>query len=645
MIICLFKRKIGYFEAPKQIAMKHIVYQVLFLTVMGIACSAQESQSLFMPVEFKKAYEKGTRKMNGTVSPTYWQNHSVYKIRASVDPYKKLLTGSAQITYYNNSPDTIRRPTFHAYHDYYKANSKRAGFFSAGSFPETDGMVIEQIEADGKVYDLKDNNQVVHNGTNYILTVNKGVPPGGQIQLSINWHYTIPGEGFERSGAIDSTSMFIAYWYPEMSVLDDIDGWDRIIYDAATEFYHDYSDYSVEITAPDNFTLWASVAPDNPTEVYQAGTLEKLAKAKNSTEGVAIISAAELPQKSSGKTLTWKYTAKNFPDFSFGLSDHFLWDAGVYKDKYGEYLINSAYPPDHKAFASVLKTIGGALKIFHTEFPAYPFPFKHYTIFNGLRGGGMEFPGMANDESYSGEDFSQWTGKKVSDYEANLGLSVHEMCHMYFPFIMGINEKKYAWMDEGMATFSGNFVPFDFPQNEGDNPYLGSQRVVPVMVPSYLYEGSGINSYTIGAFSYSALYKLLGKDLFLKCLNVYIDTWKFKHPTPYDFMFTINRVSGMDLNWFWKKWYFDWGYIDLGIKSFSNNTLTVENTGGRPMPFTIKVSYADGTGEEANISPAVWKSSPLYKHTLKTAKKVSSIQISIPKGADVLASNNSWKAK
>jgi aminopeptidase N len=197
-------------------------------------------------------------------------------------------------------------------------------------------------------------------------------------------------------------------------------------------------------------------------------------------------------------------------------------------------------------------------------------------------------------------------------------------------------------MDEGMATFSEYFLPREHTQPAFDQAYLGSQNVLPMMTPSHIYSGSGINSYTIGGHSYHALYQLLGKDLFLKCMKAYMDTWQRKHPTPYDFMYTFNRVSGMDLSWFWNKWYFDWGYIDIGISGFTNNELTVENKGGRPIPFSIQVTYSDSTTTKEEVSPAVWKESTVYKKKIEASKPVLSIDLLTTNG-DASFKNNKWK--
>jgi len=247
-------------------------------------------------------------------------------IKARIDPYKKLLYGEATVVYYNSSPDTLRQLTFHTYHDYYKQGAARRGSVNKDNYLTTEGVIIDTLVVNNESIHLNNSDSLIHNGTHYILILKKPSAKGS-IQLQFKWHYTIPGKGFERSGAIDSTSMFIGYWYPEMAVLDDIDGWDRIVYDARTEFYHDYSDYEVEIEAPDNFIVWASVAPTNEAEVYSKTVREQLIKAKKSTEPIQVYSKPDFKTTSTGNMLKWKYTAKNLPDFSFALSDHFVWDA------------------------------------------------------------------------------------------------------------------------------------------------------------------------------------------------------------------------------------------------------------------------------------------------------------------------------
>ena len=615
------------------------IIATVFILISNLSFSQTYRNGLYMPVEFQKAYAKGTRKSDGSVSTAYWQNRSVYKIKARIDPHKKLLYGEATITYHNNSTDTLLEVTFNTYHDYYKPGAARQGLFVKNNFPINDGVIIDTIVVNKEAINLTNADSITHNGTYYSIVLKKPLTSKDSVQLVIKWHYTIPGKGFERSGAIDSTSMFIAYWYPEMAVYDDIDGWDRIVYNGATEFYHDYSDYEVEIEVPDNFMVWASVAPINEDEVYSDKLRERLTKARKSTKPINVYSKSDFKTSSSSKMLRWKYIAKNFPDFSFALSDHFVWDAAMYKDSFGEYFIHTAYPENHPSFEQWLKAIGETLKMFHSEFPRYVFPFKYFTIFNGLQGGGMEFSGMVNNEAVTKEQLELGTGVKMSDFDAIRLAIGHEMCHMYFPFMMGTHEKKYAWMDEGMASFVWRFLDLH-SEIKLDQSYMASQSMAPVMVPSHLLQNSSINSYTVSYYSYFSLYQLLGKNLFNKCLNAYMDAWKYKHPTPFDFMFTFNKVSHTDLNWFWIKWYFDWGYMDIGIKSFKDNILTVENFGGRPMPFTIQVNYANQTSSLEEISPAVWKDKPTYSKKIESKTEIISIQVKVLASGDAVESNN-----
>jgi hypothetical protein len=618
----------------------------LLLHLLLLCAHISFAQELYMPLEFRMAYESGTRKWDGTVSDRYRQNRSSYKLQATIDPHKRILNGSASITYFNNFPDTLNYVVFHTYHDYYKPTSRKAGFFSRGpEMPSNhEGVVLDELVVDGVRYTYGEGDDLRYGGTHYVVRLQKPLLPAGSVKLSVKWHYQIPYRDFERSGAIDSTSMFIAYWYPEIAVFDDIEGWDRIVYDAATEFYHDYSDYEVEITLPDNFIVWASVPPSNPEEVYTPAVQARLEKARQQSDVVRIVDESDFRTQPSGSK-TWRYVAKNFPDFSFALSDHFLWEARSYADAFGQYFLQVAYPPKHPEFGAVLSAMERSLHIFHNQFPLYPFPYRYFTIFNGLVGGGMEFPGMANNQQISGAMLAQFTGKEIDDAEAQLGLTLHEMCHMYFPFMMGIHEKKYAWMDEGWASFSEYFIDNFFAENDWDKPFLASQRVLPMMTPTYLAEGTGLNSYTLAAQSYIALYELLGRDLFLRCLHQYMDTWKHKHPTPYDFMFTFNRVSGQNLNWFWKKWYFDWGYMDLGIASVKGNAVAVKNYGGRPVYFKIVVTYDDGTRYTKSVSPAVWKNTDTFVLKIPVRKKkIKQLRLEIPVSGDAVAANNTWSA-
>lgn len=618
---------------------------ILLVFVSVITFGQAIKKNLYMPLEFKKAYTKGTRKSDGTVSDTYWQNKAQYKIKATIDPHKKLLKGSADITYFNNSPDTLKNIVFHSYYDYYKLGSIRT--YALSVYKDlaviTKGMEVQELRVKGDIIDLKSSN-IRREATFYDISLQSPLAPKNSILLNIKWEIEIPGTGFRRTGASDSTSMFIAYWYPEIAVYDDIDGWDKTVYNGGTEFYHDFNDYEVEITTPNTFLVWASVQAHNEKEVLPEKIYSRLTQARLSDKPTSVVSQEDIG-KWKLKSSVWKFNATNFPDFAFALSDHYVWDACRYKDGYGEFQVNSAYDPNHKSFSSVIKNQTTALNLFHTRFPQIKFPFNHFTIFNGESG--MEFPGMAHDWAITPQEYESFSGIKVDDFEANMGLSSHEMFHSYMPFLMGINEKKYAWMDEGFANFFAEFLDYTHDQAlKEDYLFLSDKFLVPIMVPSSLGSVS-VNSYDVGAASYQALYSLLGKDLFMRCLKDYMTRWQYKHPSPYDFMNTFNTASGQDLTWFWKNWYFDWGYLDLGITDFSNGEITVTNEGGKAMGCKVVIQLRNGQELVHEVKPDVWKTGNIYRFNVENSMPVKSIQIKSPltKWTDAIRSNDKWEVK
>lgn len=626
-------------------------FKLFFSMIFGISCLAQSpeqtSEELYKPLEFKKAYEAGSRDLSGKVADGYWQNRSKYVIDASLNPETRLLEGEAVITYYNNSPDSIRAITLQAYHDYLKPYAKRKFFFPPEYVPTEDheGFIIDLLAVEGDTIDLHSSERVEYGGTYYTINLNEPLPSQDSLELQVKWNYVIPTK-FVRSGAIDSTSMFVAYWYPEIAVKDDIDGWDQSYYDGATEFYHDFSDYEVRLSLPDNFVVWASVAPENPEEVYSSQTRNRLAQARNSAEAVKIITQEDFKTESAATT-TWDYKAKDFPDFSFALSDHFVWEASMYEDDKRDVFAQVAYPPDHKSYDLAMPTIHESLDLFHNTMPKYPFPYEYFTIFNGNNGGGgMEFPGMANNAHFDPAVMEQYMGRPVTREEmerAYLGLAVHEMGHMYFPFLVGLNEKNYAWTDEGFADFLDSFLEQMWPPYTPDPQALGSISRTPLMVTSREHEGSWINTYDFGSAMYYSLYNLLGEKAFLEALHAFMDEWKYKHPTPYDMYNNFNRETETDLTWFFDNWLFDWGYLDLEITAVEDKEIRLKNNGGKAVSFKIITTTEDGQTKTEVISPVVWKNASTYTHQSPFQEGPEEVRLEIPLSGDAVPGNNRWK--
>jgi aminopeptidase N len=273
------------------------------------------------------------------------------------------------------------------------------------------------------------------------------------------------------------------------------------------------------------------------------------------------------------------------------------------------------------------------------ELPGVPYPYSHITSFcNGRRGGGMESPMMTNDGA-------------PKDSTNTLSLLFHEIAHTYFPFYMGINERKYAWMDEGWATFLPTVLTHRFNPNYSHYKQNfrcygfieGTESQVPPMVLSKTVKGYPLNTAIYGRafFAYVALEGLLGKDLFKKAIKEYINRWHKKHPLPYDFFFTFNDVAGEDLSWFWKPWFYEFGYCDLGLEQNSEGDFLVKMMGNQPVPVEIKVIYVDGTEQIIKKSTKVWKDgNKEFFLNVDSDKKISSVEIDVEKIPDLNEDNN-----
>lgn len=569
--------------------------------------------SLYIPLDIKKTYERGTRSYDGKPGSNYWQNKSDYKIRVEVDPKTKLLSGSETITYYNNSPGDLKEIIIHLYQDRNKPESPRD--WSVDPKTLTDGVNIKVLKVNGVLQDLN-SSYIIRSGTNLEIKLDSPLESGSSITLYFEWSFIIPVQPNPRMGYYQSGGFMIAYWYPQVAVYDDIDGWDKLDYTGSTEFYNDFSDYDVEITVPNDFCVWATGVLQNPEQVLTKEYLERYNKALTSDEVIKIIASEDYLKKSeifskTKSTNTWHFKAEYVPDFAFALSDRYYWDAlSLESPTDGEpgrrVLIGAAYASDSRDFYEVAKIAYDVIKYFSYEFPAVPFPYPRLTVFNGA--GGMEFPMMVNDGS-------TWSRTPA------VNLTAHEIAHTYFPFYMGINERKYAWMDEGWAQM----LPFDIQSRlaeENDTRarntfrYLiiaGTEYDLPLMTPSFQmnFSSYGTASYFRPGCAYDILRSMLGRDVFDNALREYMKRWNGKHPIPYDFFFTFNDVTGQNLDWFWKPWFFEWGYPDLSIEDVKVSDkmikVLIRKEGNIPVPIRLTFKAMDGT-EAFNFQPAsLWQ--------------------------------------
>jgi hypothetical protein len=432
-------------------------------------------------------------------------------------------------------------------------------------------------------------------------------------------------------------------------VYDDIDGWDRNPYSGIQEFYNDFGDFDVEITAPGDFIVWATGLLQNMDEVLEDKYIDRFAEASLSDSVIHIVTVADYrngPVPIQNESNVWRFEASYVPDFAFASSNCYLWDATsliVDQDSDRRVVVDAAYRKPSEEFYEVARIGRESIQFLSSEMPGFPFPYPKLTVFNGS--GGMEFPMMVNDGT-------------TATRARTIGLTAHEISHTYFPFYMGINEKKYAWMDEGWAVI----LNFDFQNRmaDGNNQlrrelrtYLriaGRDMDMPMMIPSIYLRGKSYRNaaYSKPAIAYHLLREIMGDEKFKDALHLYMDRWNGKHPIPYDFFYTFNQVNGENLNWFWVPWFFERGYVDLAIKAVNSvndrTEVVIEKIGLLPVPIKAKITYTDNSEEIISYSAEVWKDKTVeYRFTIAHDQEISTIEIGDKYIPDLNEENNIYQ--
>lgn len=617
---------------------------ILLLWLCAHTLPAQNTPELYMPRNIKRAFDAETRAADGKPGVNYWQNRAVYNIQVDLNLKKRLVSGDAQIKYFNNSPDTLKIIRLKLAHDLWRKNSERAYDLAEEDMGE--GVRINQVKVQDKVVIPT---QLTRANTFLTIKLEEPLPSGKSIDLSVNWAYTAPAsKDAPRECVCDSTSWFVAYWYPQVAVYDDLHGWADFPYTGMQEMYNDFADYEVRIKVPGNVMVWATGTWENASELLMPEYLKRYEEALESKSIVKVFGPDDYSNKKSffrpNSIQTFVYKASGVPDFAFGLSDHYLWDAtsAIVDPASGrKALVSAAYNPKSKDYYEVCDIAAKGLSLMSTFMPGYPYPYPRMTVFNG--DDGMEFPMMCNDGSTAPN--------------SPLTLTVHESSHTYFPFMMGINEQYYAWMDEGWAAFFDVVVsdslagkPVGRMRNYWD--FAGTENDMPPMTPSRHLSNPAyrVASYNRPQAAYFALYQMLGYERFHRCMVTYMDRWKGKHPQPFDFFNTWNAAAGENLNWFWKPWFFDWGYPDLAVTGVQNNggrkpLIEIENKGTMPMSVMGEIEYADGSKENFVRTAEVWKTgAKKISIPAKGGKMIKRVTLGNRQVSDTDAGNNVWKA-
>jgi len=622
--------------------------KILQFAVIAFVFFAQSSfaQELYMPRNIKKAYAEGTRSKDGKPGKNYWQNHGKYNMEIAVDPKTKLVSGTETIIYENNSKDTLRNLVIRFVNNLHKPSSPRGGSVSDDFLSE--GLTITSLKIENEVYKEDAKNW----GTVGNVKLKKPILPHSKATLNIQWNYPLSKES-GREGQIDESTFFVAYSYPRVSVFDDYNGWDRLPHTDRQEFYNDFNDYVFSVKAPKNYVVYATGDLLNPDEVLQPEFAARLKKSYTTDEILHIANEQEMKSGIVTKQYdwnVWKFEAKNISDVAFGLSDHYLWDASsvvVDKKTNRRASVQAAYNVTGTDFVNSVKNNQYALDWFSNNWPGAPYPFSKMTAFQGFAD--MEYPMMCNDSQMGDPVFAQL----VQD---------HEVAHTYFPFYMGINETRYAFMDEGWATTFEYLIGIAEHGKESADRFYKNFRVKgyitdrsaeedqPIISMSTQVSGAGYgnNSYGKASLSYLALKDMLGDDLFKKALHDYMDTWNGKHPIPWDYFNSFSTSTGKNLNWFFNNWFFTNNYLDLAVKNVSadKKVVTVENIGGFAIPFDVIITYADKSKTTLHQTPAVWeKNQKTAKVALKSTKKIEQIELDGGIFMDATPENNILRLK
>lgn len=606
------------------------------------------------------AYRSG----DGSPGPQYWQNHANYKIDVALDNDDHRISGSVVISYTNNSPDNLNYLWLQLEQNLYSKDSRGVATTPAG------GRSYAPRQYYGG-YDIK-SVEISRNGTfqkaDYVISdtrmqirlpqaLNSG---GGQIRIKIEYAFTVPKYGVDIMGRSKTDHGWIydiAQWYPRMAVYDDIRGWNTLPFLGAGEFYLEYGDFDLTIDAPWNFIVVASGKLQNPGDVLTKTQQSRLEQARHSDQTVFIrkpdeVEDADTRPVQSGR-LIWHYVIHNARDASWAASPAFAWDAARINLPGGKTaLAMSVYPPEsagQEAWGRATQFVKGSLEYYSRKWDfRYPYP-----VAVNVAGpvGGMEYPGLVFCSSHS-KGGGLW------------GVTTHEFGHTWFPMIVGSNERRYAWMDEGFNTFINFYATQEFNNGEFAHRfdaqhilrYMTSEDTQPIMTyADYLKTGNlGGAAYSKPSVGLHILREdILGPDTFDYAFQQYIKQWAYKHPSQKDFFRTMSNASGEDLNWFWKEWFYKTWTLDQAIEDVhyvdqnpsKGSLITLKNNDQMVMPVTVKVWEANGHSGTQKLPVEIWQRGASWTFKYDSDSKIDSVTIDPNKHLpDVNRGNNTWKA-
>ncbi|MBD0725911.1 peptidase M1 [Flavobacterium sp. L1I52] len=609
-----------------------------------------------------------TRSASGQPGAEYWQNRADYKLTAVLNEKTNEISATDIITYTNNSTDSMSFLWLNLDQNLFRGDSRGEAIVPiTGSRNGRQGQVFDGGHKIKSVKIIKiDNKKVADVEAKYLISDTRMqlfLPKelkskGGKVEFKIEFSYISPNEGSDRTGVLETKNgkiFTIAQWYPRMCVYDDVRGWNVNPYLGASEFYLEYGDFDISITAPSNHVVVCSGELTNPKEVFSVEEFKKYNEAKNSDNTVMIHSLNDVltAKNTSGNSKTWHFKLNNARDVSWASSAAFILDGARINLPSGKKaLALSVYPEEsagNDAWGRSTEFVKHSIENYSKRWIEYTYPVATNVAGNE---GGMEYPGIV---------FCGWKSKGKSLW----GVTDHEFGHNWFPMIVGSNERLFAWMDEGFNTFINSLSDVDFNngefKGEKEDMHESSFLYTDPKLETMMSSPDNMKEANIGKLCYAKpsaglvilREQILGKERFDLAFKTYMERWAFKHPQPDDFFRTMENVGGEDLSWFWRGWFqYNWRF-DQGvnaIKYVKNDPakgvyITIENFEKMPMPVVMDIKLKSGKTDRVKLPVEVWQKNTQWTFKHNSVEEIESIVLDpehvFPDSNEV---NNTWTA-
>ncbi len=571
-----------------------------------------------------RAIEAGTRTEAGTPGQRAWRNSVSYRIEAELDPDAATVRGREVVIYRNASPNTLPSVVLNLYQNIFSEGVPRNRYV-----PITGGVTLHSVTANGVALERLRTNQVPIlfdaptaptgysvQGTLARIRLPRPIAPGDSAVLEIEWDHVVPPAPSFRTGwedALGARAFQVAQWYPQIAMFDDLTGWDATPYLGDGEFYTPFGDFDVSITVPAGHLVGATGSLANPTEVLTEEAIARLAAALGSDSVTRIVTDADVSAENTtlpsiSGTLTWRFTAEDIRDFAFATSSGFVWDATTARVDDGAggsrpVAVHALYRIGAPSWERAA-TFGQDAIEFMSDF-LLPYPYGNLTIAEGPIGG-MEYPALI------------FIGKPGVE-DALYAVIAHETAHQWFPMLTGSDEARFAWLDEGFATYLENLAvarrysvddPFALDR-ESYRAVAGSDREVPLMRHTDLatpYGDRYIAAYAKPSLLLRSLEEIVGTEVFRGTLNRFLREWTLRGPSPWDFFAAFESAAGRDLDWFFGPWWFETSVLDQAIADVAGAEtgraiVTVESRGGITAP--VRVRGVTTAGDTAFVDVGV----------------------------------------